>query len=190
MVPSRNSWSNRIDISIKAHSLNCIGTWDELEFYLTKDMIVADTALSPDLIQQLCRFVILLKDLGEVFQVQNSAIHVYYDPVGETIAFNRDNSLFFNLLFYVGLHDNGSEQPTMTAFLYWFMTFCHELAHNLVKHHSSQHEVRQISSAIIEYWFCYWLFRSCSFLQYYLSSYAETYMPILIGKMKQRGLMV
>src|SRR4051812_47903058 len=84
----------------------------------------------------------MLKDLAIVFELTPLAIHVFYDNNSSTIAFNRDRALFFNLKFYIGLHDEECKiKPTCNAMTYWFMTFCHELAHNLVRSHNSDHEV-------------------------------------------------
>eukprot|EP00842_Homolaphlyctis_polyrhiza_P002573 jgi/Hompol1/3316/HPOL_003212-RA len=105
------------------------------------------------------RFIQLLSFLARVFQLNSQNVHVYWDSNGSTIAFNRANALFFNLRFFIGLHAQGrngsatasesqtslpgafspsiAPQPGLCdelpdAFFYWFMTFCHELAHNYV----------------------------------------------------------
>jgi hypothetical protein len=88
------------------------------------------------------RFIKMLKDIATIFELTPQAIHIFYDNYTNSIAFNRDRALFFNLKFYIGFHDEECKyNPTSNAMTYWFMTFCHELAHNLVQSHSSEHEV-------------------------------------------------
>jgi hypothetical protein len=88
------------------------------------------------------RFINILKVLADVFQITPKAIRVFYDDNINSIAFNREGELFFNLKFYIGLHDEKCKtKPTMDAMTYWFMTLCHELAHNFIESHDSKHEV-------------------------------------------------
>ncbi|KAG9304270.1 hypothetical protein G9A89_019832 [Geosiphon pyriformis] len=151
---------------IPGHSLNYVGLCNEIEVYVSKDIDAAQVIYSKEITTHLNSFVILLKDLGEVFQLDNKGLHVYYDAEGPTVAFNRDSSLFFNLRYYLGLHHHKiHDPPTSEAMIYWFMTFCHELGHNFVKLHNSEHE-------------------------YYFSSFAENYLSALISKMNKRGLIV
>jgi len=69
-----------------------------------------------------------------------ASIHLCYEPKGKTIAFNSNGSLFFNLHFW---HVHGHNQPTDAArtdgITWWFMVMCHELAHNMVKAHNTEH---------------------------------------------------
>lgn len=37
--------------------------------------------------------------------------------------------------------------------IYWFMTFCHELAHNFIQNHSSQHEVSEVFFLFLLFFF-------------------------------------
>ncbi|KAJ3027400.1 hypothetical protein HDV00_011219 [Rhizophlyctis rosea] len=100
------------------------------------------------------RFVgVLLLLSQKVFGIKgNGAVHVYYDKGGETVAFNRSKTVFFNVRWFLGLHDEeggkgGGAMPgawggggggqsvgevKADVFYYWFLTFCHELGHNFV----------------------------------------------------------
>jgi hypothetical protein len=40
--------------------------------------------------------------LKEVYGIPSSAIHIFYNLSGPTIAFNRDGALFLNLRYYEG----------------------------------------------------------------------------------------
>ncbi|KAI8924001.1 hypothetical protein BC831DRAFT_428325 [Entophlyctis helioformis] len=136
------------------------------------------------------RFATVLRFLSRVFALPRESVHIYWDKDGSTIAFNRGRSLFFNLRYYLGLHYPRDTKPSKSAasaalpggfpsssgalnasvgglqlsderaatFYYWFMTFCHELAHNFVSSHDSLHE-------------------------YWMSSFAETYMGQLVVAM-------
>ncbi|KAI9598971.1 hypothetical protein BDF19DRAFT_410365 [Syncephalis fuscata] len=126
------------------------------------------------LMRSLNRFTIVLLLLCDVFQLDRKTVHIFYDKDGATIAFNQSpaHALFFNLRFYDGLHFTDKETTIATAaikekfetYIYWFMTFCHELAHNFCREHSSQHE-------------------------YYLSSFSEQYFGALSVRLSQEGVM-
>jgi len=88
--------------------------------------------------EDLSKFIELLKELCGLFKLSQDVVHVYYDTDGTTAAFNLNASLFFNLYIYETLHVETSSLEAMT---YWFLTFCHELAHNFVKSHNETHEV-------------------------------------------------
>lgn len=136
------------------HQLNFAGHAGELEFYLDKDCD-ADEIMTKENLKSLARFVKLLMVLAQdVFNLVPETMHVYYDPEGQAIAFNRGGSLFFNWRYYVALgHDDSAglakkqvQGKTITArdeaLIYWFFTMAHELAHNFVGDHNSKHEVR------------------------------------------------
>ncbi|RPB24577.1 hypothetical protein L211DRAFT_848883 [Terfezia boudieri ATCC MYA-4762] len=82
----------------------------------------------------------LLGDIGTAIGLPVASIHLCYEPKGKTIAFNSNGSLFFNLHFW---HIHGHNQQTDAArtdgITWWFMVMCHELAHNMVKAHNTEH---------------------------------------------------
>ncbi|KAG0011532.1 hypothetical protein BGZ80_000622 [Entomortierella chlamydospora] len=152
------------------HQLDFAGHAGELEFYLDKDCN-ADEIMTKENLKSLARFVRLLMTLAQdVFGLAPETMHIYYDPEGQAIAFNRGGSLFFNWRYYVALgHDDGAGQAkkqlqgkTVTAreegLIYWFFTMAHELAHNFVGEHNSKHE-------------------------FYFSSFCEQYLPALMTVM-------
>jgi hypothetical protein len=123
------------------HLLFCVGNEQGIELYDSKEVNQADI-LSLSNRAPLIRFLNLLRNLASVFDLELQAIHVFYDNYTNSVAFNRDRSLFFNLKFYIGLHDEECKiKPTSNAMTYWYMTICHELAHNFIQSHSSEHEV-------------------------------------------------
>lgn len=98
--------------------------------------------MSTSVTVQLNHFIDILRDLAGIFELVPKVVHIFYDNNSNSIAFNRDGALFFNLSYYIALHEQDCKiRPTNDAMTYWFMTFCHELAHNFVVNHSSEHEV-------------------------------------------------
>ncbi|GES95293.1 hypothetical protein GLOIN_2v1834046 [Rhizophagus clarus] len=87
------------------------------------------------------QFIDMLKSLANVFGLAPKDIHIFYDDISNSIAFNHNRELFFNLKFYHELHEEECKNKlTVDAMTYWFMMFCHELAHNFIQHHNSDHE--------------------------------------------------
>jgi hypothetical protein len=88
-------------------------------------------------------FAKLLVDVGKVYRMSSSVLHIYYDEAGGTIAFNTGGSIFCNLRFFLQLHaaqlatHDGSARSD--AATWWWVVIAHELAHNLVSVHNSNH---------------------------------------------------
>jgi len=105
------------------------------------DLILAANRASID------RFSFLLLDLASIFGLAPQNLHVFLDPMASSIAFNADGALFFNFHFFAQLHlaaflpqaAGTSADARIDAVAYWWVTLCHELAHNLVKEHSAAH---------------------------------------------------
>ncbi|PKY20923.1 hypothetical protein RhiirB3_470054 [Rhizophagus irregularis] len=147
---------------IPGHLLSHVGTIRDIKLYDTK--IYQPEIMSPSVTVQLNHFIDILRDIANVFELVPKAVHIFYDNNSSSIAFNRDGALFFNLSYYIALHEQDCKiRPTNDAMTYWFMTFCHELAHNFVVNHSSEHE-------------------------FYFSSFTETYMSKFLTMMKNRGI--
>lgn len=92
-------------------------------------------------IRGLQSFADLLKWVAEIFHVNVRSLNIFHEVGGKTIAFNRDGSIFCNYLYFQQLHEAGiaSDQGLGDAMVYWWVILCHELAHNLVADHSSNH---------------------------------------------------
>ena len=81
-------------------------------------------------------FSVVIGHLVQIFKLKISSVAIYYDPNGNTIAFNSNKAFHFNLRFFHALrHDWNSKG----CYSYWFTVFCHELAHNLVSAHNKEH---------------------------------------------------
>ena len=80
----------------------------------------------------LSMFVKVLLALGHVFEIsQLSTMNIFIDPSSLAIAFNRDHSLFFNFTHYQKQLVDGLADDQIVAS--WFITTCHELAHNFIR---------------------------------------------------------
>ena len=87
-------------------------------------------------------FSYILLDLGSIFNLAPSTSHIFHDAHSSTIAFNQNGALFFNYHYYKELHAKTwetSRSMKVDALAYWWVTMCHELAHNLVSEHSARH---------------------------------------------------
>ncbi|KAI0977204.1 hypothetical protein F4678DRAFT_6338 [Xylaria arbuscula] len=85
-------------------------------------------------------FAALLKDVGDVYQIPRNVLHLFYDESGNTIAFNRNGSIFCNLRFYIQLHaDQRSGEDRASAAVWWWVVLAHELAHNIIQPHNADH---------------------------------------------------
>ena len=86
-------------------------------------------------------FVWILTEVARIFDLSTSTVNIFHDESGSAIAFNSNGSLFCNLRYFMQLHmaHMNSAEGKVEATAYWWITLCHELAHNLVKEHNSQH---------------------------------------------------
>ena len=138
-----------------------LNTSKNIPVYIDKSVLAQGQAIlqeSPDAIE---RFSLVLRFLSVVFDLKEEATQIYWDSDGATVAFNRNKSLFFNLRYYLGWHYKfGDNEESLQTYFYWFMTFCHELAHNFHAPHDATHE-------------------------YWMSSFAEQYMGNLIQALRQ-----
>lgn len=105
-----------------------------------------------DLQSHLSAFLPLIFGLTAIFQVNPAAVNIFLDKKSNTVAFNMNGSLFFNLAWFMALHSEkwGTREGRLRALDSWFCTYCHELAHNLVADHNARHSWYQ-QQIIIEY---------------------------------------
>lgn len=94
-------------------------------------------------VSSLNRFAALLHEAADIYSLPRKAIHIFYDDHGNTIAFNSKGSIFCNFRFFQQLHlkkleSKGGEEKA-EAGAYWWVVLAHELAHNLVGPHNSDH---------------------------------------------------
>jgi hypothetical protein len=85
-------------------------------------------------------FASILVDCANIFSIRPDTISIFDDPTSKTIAFNSQGSIFCNYLYFDQLHSASMLQGHRAdTLIYWWVIFCHELAHNLVADHSSRH---------------------------------------------------
>lgn len=81
-------------------------------------------------------FSTVIQHLTVIYKLSLSTVAIYYDPSGNTIAFNSNKALYFNVRFFASLHRH---RVDATCYSYWFTVMAHELAHNLVTAHNKEH---------------------------------------------------
>ncbi|KAI9753025.1 MAG: hypothetical protein M4579_005367 [Chaenotheca gracillima] len=119
------------------------------KIFFSNDLEVDRALFFSTHMETLSIFARLLAECGEIFapQLKQGSLHIYYDEHGKTIAFNKQGSIFCNFRFFLQLHVPGIQSAEgaqqrdrrRDALVYWWVVMCHELAHNLVHQHSSEH---------------------------------------------------
>lgn len=85
-------------------------------------------------------FAGILRGCAKIFDLDLKTVSIFNEDGGRTIAFNTKGSLFCNYAFFQQLHlEKVSRGERTEAAIYWFVTLCHELAHNLAAHHGPAH---------------------------------------------------
>jgi len=128
------------DISGRAGDLDYIGEMGNVKLFVSRDVPQPKSIMTTkhDI---LARFIHIIKPLGEVYKLPLTSLHIFYDVGGEMIAFNRNASIFLNLRYYEAWHDMDVQEGNLSsAYISWFFTLAHEIAHNLVQPHNSEHE--------------------------------------------------
>ncbi|KAK7208140.1 hypothetical protein BZA70DRAFT_273015 [Myxozyma melibiosi] len=129
-----------------AHDLEFSGMVSNIGPKLYVSRGVPDRQVPRELQGHMKLFGHTLRELAvNVFKVRWDAIHMYYDENGESVAFNMNGSLFFNLRYFV--RDVRATQTLASAggfnmakaLDYWFPVMAHELAHNLEHSHGQRH---------------------------------------------------
>ncbi|EDR11411.1 uncharacterized protein LACBIDRAFT_313549 [Laccaria bicolor S238N-H82] len=130
------------DISGRVGNLIVIGEMGNVKVYLSEELVASQ---AQHFMQQkrgsLARFVDLMTSLAHLYQLPLTSLHIFYDLEGGLIAFNRNGSVFLNLRYYECWHDNDVQKGSLeSAYISWYFTLAHEIAHNLVQPHNSEHE--------------------------------------------------
>ena len=74
-------------------------------------------------------FAGILLECADVFKLARTAVHVFYDAQGTTIAFNLQKALFFNYRYFENLHlEKVQQRDKSEALVYWAVCMAHELA--------------------------------------------------------------
>jgi hypothetical protein len=103
-----------------------------------------------DIQAQLNAFLGIIFGLTQIFGVSPGAVNIFLDKQSNTTAFNMSGSLFFNIAWFMSIHwpTYQTKEGRLRAFDSWFLTYSHELAHNLVSDHNARHNWYQQQIAI------------------------------------------
>ncbi|RKF77589.1 putative neutral zinc metallopeptidase protein [Golovinomyces cichoracearum] len=109
--------------------------------YVSKTATVNSRELLSTNVDALNKFAGLLHEVADIYSLPRKAIHIFIDEAGSTIAFNSSGSIFCNFRFFKQLHSNRASQSEgkVVATSYWWVVVAHELAHNVVAAHNSEH---------------------------------------------------
>ncbi|KAJ6497900.1 hypothetical protein C8R45DRAFT_984590 [Mycena sanguinolenta] len=139
------------DISGRVGDLNVVGEIGNIKVYLSQE-VPEPHSFIPSKYDPLNRLVSIIGVLAQVYDLPLTSLHIFYDLDGGLIAFNRNGSIFLNLRYYEAWHDADVKAGrTQAAYISWYFTLAHEIAHNLVHPHNSEHEF--YFSAICEKYF-------------------------------------
>lgn len=128
------------DVSGQMGELDQLGTVGDVKVFVTKDVPEPATFMTRKL-EIIARFIHVVAPLSKVYGLPTTALHIFCDSAGGLIAFNRNGSIFLNLRFFEAWHDEDVKRGDLSqAQISWFFTLAHEIAHNLVEPHNSEHE--------------------------------------------------
>ncbi|KAF2765108.1 hypothetical protein EJ03DRAFT_331300 [Teratosphaeria nubilosa] len=124
------------------HDLTFLHEFDSgIKLFLSRHSTQKPTTFLQTNAAAIGQFLWVLREVAGIFSLPPTTVNIYYDDSGAAIAFNSNGSIFCNLRYFMQLHleGMGSAEGKVEAASYWWITVCHELAHNLVGEHSAQH---------------------------------------------------
>ncbi|KAI0252773.1 hypothetical protein BJV78DRAFT_1198868 [Lactifluus subvellereus] len=128
------------DVSGRAGDLDLVGSMGGVKVFAGHDLPERETLIRRKH-DVLARFLHVLNPLITIYKIPQSSLHIFADKEGQLVAFNRGGSLFMNLRYFEAWHDHEVRQGDFSkAFISWYFTLAHEIAHNLVHPHNSEHE--------------------------------------------------
>jgi hypothetical protein len=114
-----------------------------MKVYVARDMAANAAAFLSANLAAINSFASLLVEVGNVYSLAPKVLHIFHDDAGGTIAFNTGGSIFCNFRFFLQLHAAQIDVPNgagkAEAGTWWWVVLAHELAHNLVSLHNSDH---------------------------------------------------
>lgn len=105
--------------------------------YLAKKLLPSKSAYMLENSGGMAAFANVLQACADIYGVESNCVHIFVDNEGRTVAFNQGGSLFFNYRYFKEQHLQS--ELVGDAIVYWFVIWAHELAHNLVGPHNSEH---------------------------------------------------
>lgn len=111
------------------------------KYRICTDLVCISDQFVRDNLSSIERFTTLIVlPVGQVFGINPRSLHIFHDLTGPLIAFNRSGSIFINHRFYLLWHDEMVKKGDLNeALISVYHTLAHEIAHNLVGPHNSEH---------------------------------------------------
>lgn len=136
----REAASTYCDVSGLDVDLCLAGKMHDMQVFVSRDLEPA-TVLTQyaGALERLIHHV--YRPIGAIFGIDPRCLNVFCDTKGPSIAFNRGGTIFLNLRYYLAWHDADVQAGRLAAPLVSvYFSVAHELAHNLVAAHNSEHE--------------------------------------------------
>ncbi|KAG7446407.1 uncharacterized protein BT62DRAFT_986911 [Guyanagaster necrorhizus] len=130
------------DLSGHSGTLKLVMSMEDVKIYLPQH---TDTTRIKGFLStrhdSIARFIHVMNILAAIYKLPMENLHIFSEDEGTTVAFNRNGSIFLNLRYYIAWHDEQVRKGDMNpAIVSWYFTLAHEIAHNLVQPHNSEHE--------------------------------------------------
>jgi len=128
------------DVSGRTADLDLVGSMGGVKVFAGQDLPERESLIQHKR-DVIARFLHVLLPLVSIYKIPQTSLHIFADKEGQLVAFNRGGSLFVNLRYYEAWHDRDVQGNDFSkAFISWYFTLAHEIAHNLVHAHNSEHE--------------------------------------------------
>lgn len=136
----KEAQSTYCDATGMAHSLRLAGQIAGMDIYVSPELDPSTTLSNNG--QGMQRYIDdIIRPLIKVFDLDPQSLHVFVDVSGPSIAFNRGGQLFLNFRYHLVWFDEEVRQHDRTnALISTYHSLAHEIAHNLVAQHDSEHE--------------------------------------------------
>ncbi|KAK0635252.1 hypothetical protein B0T17DRAFT_612150 [Bombardia bombarda] len=142
-----------------------------MRIFVSRDMSVSVGEFLTANVGAIGYFESVLREVSNIFGLSTEVLHIYYDEQGTTIAFNSNGSIFCNFRFFKQLHEARMAIPgganvvrgKIEASTWWWVVIAHELAHNLVGPHNSEHS-------------------------YYTESFIQQYLPKMMARVTELAM--
>ncbi|KAH8983017.1 hypothetical protein EDB92DRAFT_1804081, partial [Lactarius akahatsu] len=131
--------TNCYDVSDRGGKFKLVGTIGGVKVFAAEDLPESESIVQHKH-DVLTRFLLVLNPLVAIYKIPQSSLNILAANDG-LIAFNRNGSLFVNLRYFEAWHDRDVQRADFSkAYISWYLTLAHEIAHNLVRTHDSVHE--------------------------------------------------
>lgn len=136
----REAATSYCDVSGIDVDLRLAGQVAGMKVYVSTDLDGAATLMhNHGALERLVELV--YRPIGAIFGMNPQSMYVFCDTKGPSIAFNRGGAIYLNFRYYLAWHDADVQAGRLVnPLISVYFTMAHELAHNLVLAHNSEHE--------------------------------------------------